>query len=327
MQKILITGISGFLGSWLLKETLKRYPNVEVTALMRNKPIITNNMLNEIDLSNVRIITGSITDYNLIDYIVSRYEIDTIFNFAANSIVRTCQEMPLHSLMDNVYGSACVLEAARNHKTVKQIIQFASDKSYGEAKELPYKEDETPLKGMRPYECTKTLIDMWSQMYQKNYNVPVTVIRSANLYGPGDPNSSRLLPQVCTNIAMNKNPWLYSGVADYIREFVYIEDAVDYIFNLVEKCELNESLKYECYNLGTGNIFSIKDLVQKIIDISGKNLKIDIKEKELPFMEIKEQYLSLDKSVNKLEWKAYYTGEMFDVSLTETYNYYHGLIS
>lgn len=327
MKSVLITGISGFAGSWMLRDVQRKYPNVEITGLMRNKPVITNNMLNEIDLSKIRIITGSITDYNLMDYIIGRYEIDTIFNFAANSIVRVCQDMPLHSLMDNVYGSACIFEAARNHKNVKLIVQMASDKSYGEAKELPYKEDETPLKGTRPYECTKTLVDMWAQMYQKNYDIPIVVIRSANLFGPGDPNSSRLIPQVCTSIASNKNPWVYSGVADYVREFVYIEDAVDFMFNLVNKCELNETLKYECYNLGTGNVLKVKDLIQKLIDISGKDLSIDIKEKELPFMEIKEQYLSLDKIANKLEWKAYYTGEMFDVALTETYNYYHGLVN
>lgn len=209
----------------------------------------------------------------------------------------------------------------RNGKT---IISGNSDKSYGESKSLPYMEDDTTLKGMRPYEATKTLSDLWAQMYQKNYGTPITVFRSANVFGPADPNLSRLIPQVCTSIAKDKNPWLYKGVNDYVREFVYIDDVVDFIINLMECGDEDPSVIKECYNLGSGWVYRVEDMVQKIIDISGKDLQVDIKEKELDFYEIKEQYLSLEKSANMLGWAA---KSNLDEALVDTYNYYYQLVT
>ena len=300
---------------------------MSIHIIIKSKPNMFTSLLGEENLLNrVNIIFGDITDYKLVETVVAEYEINYIIDLAAISIVRVCNEAPLVSFYNNVYSVAVLAEITRRYNHVKQLIVSTSDKAYGQSDKLPYEEDGTPLYGMRPYEATKTLGDLWCQMYQKNYNSPITVFRSANIYGPADPNMSRLIPQVCSRVALDKNPWLYRGVDKYIREFVYIDDVIDFIITLMQKGDENPKLIRECYNLGSGNIFEIDKLVETIITISGKNISIDIKDKELDFYEIPEQYLSLEKTANLLGWKAYYTGNNFVDSLVETYNYYYDLV-
>jgi CDP-glucose 4,6-dehydratase len=325
-KKFLVTGASGFLGAYFVNHLVNNYPNIDIIIVMKNKPNMFTSFLGyEGVLNKVNVVFGDITDYKLMETIITEYEIEYIFNFAALSIVRVCNDAPLVAFYNNVYSVAILNEIVRNHKTVKQLVHMTSDKAYGVADDLPYIEDVTTLFGMRPYESTKTLADMWSQMYQKNYESPITVVRSANLFGPGDPNMSRLIPQVCTSIAQDRNPWLYNGVAGYVREFVYVEDAVDFFMNLVNKCDANHELIKQCYNLSSGNIYSIESLVKKIISISGKKLTVDIKQKELDFYEIPEQYLSPNKVREMLAWEATYVDEKFDMALGETYEYYREL--
>ncbi len=325
MLNVLVTGANGFLASKLIERINKEQPDVNIYGVVKNKPSIKNSYLlqNPELVQSINLIEGDITDYSLMEQTVVNYEIDTIVHLASNAIVRTCEQNPLDALLTNVYGAAIFNEIARTNRIVKHVISMASDKSYGTSESLPYIEDVTPLRGMRAYESTKTLMDMWSQMYQHNYKTPVSIIRSANLFGPGDSNYSRLVPQVCMSIANDINPWLWEGVADYIREFVYIDDATDFILNLIDAGESDPTLIPQCYNLGTGNIFSIKDLVERIIYITGKDLQVDIKKKTIDFKEIEKQYLSLDKSRDLLGWEAIYIGESFDTALSETYEYYH----
>jgi len=323
MENILVTGVHGFLASRLVEKILADYRNVNIFGITRHTPSYKRSyLLQEMMDSDVNFIQGDICNYSLMNNVVTEYEIDTIIHLASNAIVRSCEQDPLGTMMNNVYGTAVFAELARQHKKIKHLICMASDKSYGVSEKLPYVEDETPLKGKSVYEASKTLADMWSQMYQSNFGVPITVIRSANLFGPGDSNHSRLIPQACTSISNNKNPWLWDGVAEYIREFVYVDDAVDFILNLIKKGEENSKIIPQCYNLGTGNTFMIKELVQKLINVTKKNLKIDIKVKDMEFKEIPKQYLSLEKSKRMLNWEAKYTGELFDKALLETYEYY-----
>jgi len=326
-MNILITGISGFVGSNFTRYLLNAYPDANIVGVIKNKPDVRTSILfdNEI-LPRITVAFGDILDADFIDAIVTRYEIDTIVHLASLSIVRSCNENPLYALYTNVVGSAVIQEVARRHKHVKHVINFTSDKSYGQAETLPYFEDKTSLKGIHPYECTKTLSDMWSQMYQINYDLPVSIVRSANIFGPGDSNFSRLIPQVCTSIAKDKNPWLWSGVANYVREFVYIDDVSQFLINLIDKGRDNPDLIKHAYNLGSGNVFKIKDLVEKFVSITGKELVVEIKEKETDFKEIPEQYLSLDKTKEKLGWEAFYVKEQFDYALTVTYNYYANIV-
>ena len=323
MDNLLITGISGFIGSSLAKKIIDKYPEVNIYGIIKDNPSIkTAPSLYQDLFGKITVIGGDITDYNLIYNTITNFEIDIVINMASISIVRICEENPLNALYVNTLGTGIIAEAVRNCRTVKHFITMSSDKSYGTSYSLPYREEETPLKGTHPYETTKTLCDIWCQMYQKNYKTPITVIRSANVFGPGDMNLSRLVPQVCINLANNKNPWLWSGVSKYVREFIYIDDVIDFILNLISKGKEIPELIPECYNLGSGNVFTIEEFANKFVFLSGKNLQLELKEKELNFKEIPEQYLSLTKTREKLEWNASYINEKFDEALISTYNYY-----
>ena len=327
MNNLLVIGSTGFWGSNFVCEVVRKYPDVRVVCLIKDKVNSNQSLLFDPEIwPNLNVVFGDILDYNTIERVVTDYEIDVIVNFASVSIVRICEDNPLYALNVNVLGTGIVAEVARNHKKVKHIIISTSDKAYGDSP-LPYKEHIPISIGKRPYEATKALCDLWCQMYQYNYGVPITVVRSANLFGPGDPNMSRLVPQSCVRLVKNESPFLWSDAAEYIREFVYIDDAVDFILNLIKKGQESPEIIKDCYNLGTGEIFKIKDLVNRLIKVSGKDIDIEIKDKEFSFAEIPEQYLSLKKSEEKLGWKAKFVGEQFDVALVNTYNYYYDLIN
>ena len=327
LGSIFITGATGFWGSNFVCEVVRKYPDVRVVCLVKDKINSNQSLLFDPEIwPNLNVVFGDLLDYHSIERIVTDYEIETIVNFASVSIVRICEDNPLYALNVNVIGTGILAEIARNHKKVKHLVTISSDKAYSDSF-LPYVEDVSPLKGKRPYEATKSLCDLWCQMYQYNYGVPITVVRSANLFGPGDPNMSRLIPQSCARLVKNESPFLWSDAAEYIREFVYIDDAVDFILNLIKKGHESPEIIKDCYNLGTGEIFKIKDLVNRLIKVSGKDIDIEIKDKEFSFAEIPEQYLSLKKSEEKLGWKAKFVGEQFDVALVNTYNYYYDLIN
>jgi len=328
MKNVLILGVQGFIGSSLAKKIISSYPEVNIFGIIKDNPSIkvSPSLYQEL-IGKITLIGGDIIDYNLIYNTLTDYEIDTVINMASVSIVRICEENPLHALYVNTLGTGIVAEAIRNCRTVNHFITMSSDKAYGTSYSLPYREDETPLKGNRPYETTKTLCDLWCQMYQLNYKTPITVIRSANVFGPGDMNLSRLVPQVCMSLAKDKNPWLWSGVSKYVREFIYINDVVDFILHLIHKGQETPEIIRDCYNLGSGNIFTIENFAKKFISISGKDLQLDFKEKEFEFKEIPEQYLSLTKSREKLEWNASYVNDKFDEALISTYNYYNDYIN
>jgi nucleoside-diphosphate-sugar epimerase len=324
MKNILVTGASGFVGTHVVRELVMTYQETtNVYILFKNYPSNRDlGVLDEDIMPYCHVITGDMRDYKKMEDIIVRYEIDTIINLGAWSIVSVCNDSPLLALENNVLGSANIFEVARNHKSVKHIITFTSDKSYGDSDKLPYVEDETQLNGKRPYEATKSLIDLWAQMYINTYNTPISIIRSANIFGEGDRNFSRLIPQVCTSLANNKNPWLWEGVADYVREFVYIKDVTEFILNLMDVGEEKPHLITQAYNLASNNVYSIKDLVNRIIKVTGKEALLEIRKKDIDFKEIPKQYLSGAKSKSLLDWEAVYTGEYFDEALINTYNYY-----
>lgn len=326
MENVFITGIQGFIGSSLAKAIVEKRPDVNVVGLVRDYP--SNKQARTLyDLTGkINLVQGDLLDRSLLERVITEYEIDTIFNFAALAIIRICEDAPFNALNVNVLGSGLVAELARNHKKVKHVIQFTSDKAYGSAEKLPYVEGVTPLKGTRPYETTKSLVDMWCQMYQVNYHTPISVIRGANVFGPGDPNYSRVVPQFCRSIARDQNPWLWEGVAGYKREFIYVDDVTDFLLYLVDKGKDNPALIPDCYNLGSGNVFTMKDFGERLIKVAGKNLEMVLKKKDFGFGEIEEQYLSLEKTKSRLGWTAKYVGPKFDEALLNTYHYYHKLV-
>lgn len=299
INNVLITGAAGFMGVNLYSRLLK-------SADMKDSKIVLfyHHEKPSVDFSsasNVVAIQGSLNDYNLLCEIINKYDINTIYHFGSNSIVRKCASDPFNAYLTNVMGTVTLLEAVRNvgMNTIKKIIVSTSDKVYGHAPH-PYTE-ETAFMPKYTYESTKACQDIIAQNYFFNYGLPINIIRCSNIYGPNDPNTSRLIPNVIRCINNKENPKLHSGVKDFIREFVYVEDLIDALF-LIESKAVNG----EVYCVGGTGDISIIDFINKICKVMNHTKGIDVIEKPANFQEIAEQ--SIDSSKLKaLGWVPKFT--------------------
>ena len=158
----------------------------------------------------------------LLERALGDYEVDTVFHLAAQTLVGTANRSPLPTFETNIRGTWVLLEACRR-MDVARVVVAASDKAYGAHDELPYREDFA-LQPRFPYDVSKAATDLIARSYFHTYGLPVAVTRFANLYGGGDLNFSRLVPEAVAAALQGRRPVIRSdGTPE--RDFLYVEDA------------------------------------------------------------------------------------------------------
>jgi len=297
-KNVLVTGATGFVGSWLTKSLVEKKANV--VALVRDH--IPDSPLNYMGTypKLKAVVDGDIINYDTVNRIFNEYDIDICFHLAAQTIVGTANRSPLPTFETNIKGTWNVLEVALKSETLERIVIASTDKVYGEPIKLPITEDHL-LSGTYPYDGSKACVEILARTYFKTYGVPVAITRCCNIYGGGDLNFSRIVPDTVRSIIFNKNPIIRSDGTP-VRDFIYISDAVNAYLTLTENLD-KKNVKGEAFNFGSNSPIKILDLVNKIIKISGKNLKPVIKGKGKPKGEISVQYLSSEKAKKILKWK------------------------
>jgi len=217
-KNVFITGCTGLLGSWLTKALVERGANI--IGLIRD--LVPKSNL-EWSGFNGKIITvrGELEDYFLLERILNEYEIDTVFNLAAQTIVTIANRNPISTFQTNIKGTWNILEACRRSPKVERIIFASSDKAYGAQNKLPYNED-TPLEGRHPYDVSKSCADLLCKSYYETYGLPVCVTRCGNFYGGGDLNFNRIVPGTIRSVIKAKKPVIRSD-GTMIRDYFYIE--------------------------------------------------------------------------------------------------------
>lgn len=289
-SNILITGINGFLGSHCAEHFLAA--GAHVIGIVKD----LNRKSQEGILRRCSIVEGDIRDIDVIRYALSKYEADYVLHLAAQPIVRICNSDPYTAYMTNVVGTLNVMESLRVLKTrPTKVIGISSDKAYGPANKLPYTE-ESELVVACSYCTSKSCQDMIMRSYAKTYDLPVVVVRAGNLYGPGDLNTSRLIPRSILRMLSGQPPVLYSSVAEFVREFIYVDDAVGAFEVLLDK-----GVPGEAYNIGGTPPRKILDVIRMIRDKVDTSIGVELIEKD--FYEIKEQYLCADK-LKALGWAS-----------------------
>jgi CDP-glucose 4,6-dehydratase len=143
---------------------------------------------------------ADLTDHDALVRVLNEHEVDTVYHLAAQTIVGTANRSPLATWEANVRGTYTLLEACRGLGGVKRVVVASSDKAYGDHDELPYREDFA-LQPRYPYDVSKACTDLIARSYATTYHLPVAVTRLANLYGPGDLNWSRIIPDSARALA------------------------------------------------------------------------------------------------------------------------------
>lgn len=282
MSRILITGANGFLGSRLAYLSLNCDDSNTVFGLYREK-----NHKTPKEAKPIVYLQCDINDLEGLKRIISDYEIEVVYHLAAQSIVRIANTNPLYCFQNNVIGTANVLESVRQINPKIKVVCASSDKAYGEHEELPYQEDFA-LKAGDPYSTSKACGDLVAQSYAKTYGLNVNIIRSANIYGPGDMNLSRIIPNTILRIKKGQKPQIYSGVMDFVREFIYVDDVCS-----AYQIAAHAGVYGQSFNVGTSHVFKVSDLIGKICVMMGWNEGIEVIDKS--FHEITTQYLTSAK--------------------------------
>lgn len=311
-RPVFVTGASGLLGSWLVRQLLGA--GADVVTLVRDwvprSEFIASGLVND-----VRIVRGDVRDQETLERALGEYEIATVIHLAAQAIVGVANRNPVSTLDTNVRGTWTLLEAAARTPTVKQIVTASSDKAYGDQEILPYKED-APVSGRHPYDVSKSCADLIAQMYASAFALPVCVTRCGNFYGGGDLNWNRIVPGTIRSVLRGERPTIRSD-GRYTRDYIYVEDGARAYMTLAEKLGEHPALAGQVFNFSYERRMTVLELVDRILEVMGSSLKPDVRNEASN--EIRDQYLDATKARTMLGWRPAFE---FDDSLRATVDWY-----
>jgi CDP-glucose 4,6-dehydratase len=311
-KRVLITGYEGFLGSNLTKVLIDCGAYIAGVDIIKNKPLSVLDGFRK----DIVCIKGNINNLKFVKNIINKYKPQVIFHLAAEAIVGECNKNPVKAFKSNIEGTWNILEALRAKKFVEAIVVASSDKAYGSHKTLPYKEGAA-LKGNHPYDVSKSCADLICYTYWNTYRAPVCVTRCGNIYGPGDLNYSRVVPDAIRCSLKNMQFKIRSD-GKFTRDYVYVEDIVNGYITLAEKMK-KLKLCGEAFNFSDENPITVMELVKKIYRLENKNPDYKVLNKAR--YEIKHQYLCSRKARRILGWGPKYTLEK---GLKKSIDWYKG---
>ena len=298
-KNVLITGFDGFLGSHLTKQLIVDGANVVGLDIKtrRKETILTHN-----EYKMIKVVKGSVVNVDLIGRLIRKHSIDIVFHLAAKAIVGNSMRNPIEAFITNISGTWTVLENCRKNNSVKAIVIASSDKAYGSHKNLPYREDAS-LRGAHPYDVSKSCADLISYTYYHTYGLPVSIVRCGNIYGPGDFNFSRIVPDAIRCMLSGRKLKIRSD-GKFTRDYVYVKDIVDGYILIAENLAQGR-FAGESFNFSNEDPITVKSLVENIYALTGKKPFYQILNKAV--YEIKHQYLASGKARKMLGWKPSYT--------------------
>ena len=296
MNNIIVTGGLGILGREVVNQLLKNKDNfiIIIDKEKSKKKIETFKQ----DLKKVKLLNIDFTNKKKFFLVLKKYKISTVFHLGAVTQVLEAYNNPYKTFNSNIMGTINILEAIKDLNKNINFIYSSSDKAYGELKKKEYYEN-FPLKGDFPYDVSKSASDLIAQTYSKTYQINIGIVRSGNIYGPGDFNTDRLIPHVVTSYLKNKKPILRSN-GKLIRDYLYVSDVARAYITLMSYMKKKKQ-KLFIYNVGSKENFRVITLVNNIKKILDKNhLKPLILNNSN--IEIKRQKLNFNKIKRELNW-------------------------
>jgi CDP-glucose 4,6-dehydratase len=319
-KSVLVTGGQGFIGSWLSERLLDEGARVVVPR--RDIPALSRFRLNGLE-ERCDAVQADLLEYDSLVRLINEYDVAAVFHLAAQTIVGTAHRSPHSTFESNVRGTYNLLEACRATGVVgdpvERIVVASSDKAYGAHEELPYRE-ELPLQAAYPYDVSKACTDMIARSYAATYELPVAVARLANVYGGGDVNFSRIVPDTARALVAGDRPVIRSdGTPE--RDYLHASDAVEAYLAIGDSLP---RLRGRAWNVGPGEPVSVLDISTRLIAVSGKDLEPDIQGTGTPSGEIDRQHLDSTRIRDELDWSPRVG---LDEGLSEAWSWYERVLS
>jgi CDP-glucose 4,6-dehydratase len=295
-RRSLVTGAHGFAGAWLCRSLLDAGETVTGYDRGRSAGSVLSLLGLEAEVETVR---GDLVDAELLASTVGDRRIDTVFHLAAQTLVGEANASPAPTFDSNVRGTWTLLEACREGG-VEAIVVASSDKAYGPSDDLPYTE-QTPLRASFPYDASKAAADLIARSYWHTYRLPVAVTRFANIYGGGDLNFSRLIPETVTAVLDGRRPVIRSDGSPE-RDYLYVEEAAGAYLAIAAGLREGQ-LGGEAFNAGGGEPHSVREVVELVCELAGADLEPDFQGEGTPPGEIDRQWLDATKLIEMTPWQ------------------------
>jgi GDP-4-dehydro-6-deoxy-D-mannose reductase len=298
-KRVLITGISGFVGSHLTEKLLEVGANV--SGLVRRHAVPEYPNISHIP-NKINLIEGNFNDMSSLINAIETSEPDVIFHLGAQSFVPTSFRCPIETIEVNTLGTANLLEAVRKSKNNVKRIQLAmTSEEYGFVKpdEVPISE-QNPLRPMSPYASSKVAAEYIARTYYKAYGVPIIITRAFNHTGPrrGLQFVASVIARQITKCLINNTNEITLGYAQAIRDFTDVRDIVQGYILAVEKAKLSTP-----YNFGHGFGITIENLAKLTGKVNNIDIKINTDKSRFRPSEVEILICDYSKAKNELGYK------------------------
>lgn len=307
MEKVLIFGVGGFVGSYLSREFIEHGYAV----------IGTDKTRSSILPSEVRFYESDLLDTEAVEGLVNKIQPDIIVNLAAISSVGASWNIPQTTMQVNVVGALNIMEAAKKSEKKPKILFVGSSEEYV-ISDFPMNEDR-PLNASNPYGISKVTQEQFAKLYREQYDLKIYCVRPFNHTGVGQ-RDSFVLPSFCKQVAeieKSGEPGVMKvGNLKVKRDFSHVKDIVRAYRLIVESdnCEL-------IYNVGSGNAYSLEEMLRYIVSLSSQEITIEVDQSR--FRPTDQPVICCDYNLIKTElgWEPQYTvfdalKEMFENFIT-----------
>lgn len=305
MSRVLIFGAGGFVGSYLCKEFLNNGYKVSGTDKGEGSALPS-----EVDFYRTDLMQA-----NEVEKLIGQIQPDIIVNLAAISSVGASWNMPQTTMAINVIGALNIMEAARKNEQKPRILFVGSSEEYV-ISENPLDEN-TQLNANNPYGISKVTQEQFAKLYREQYGLKIYCVRPFNHTGIGQ-RDSFVLPSFCKQVAeiekSGKDGKIQVGNLKVKRDFSHVKDVVRAYRMIVESDNCNQ-----IYNVGSGNAYSLEDMLTYIIGLSNQHIEIEVDQNRIRPTD--QPVICCDRSLigKELGWEPQYN--VYD-ALKEMYEYY-----
>ena len=309
-MKLLVTGGAGFIGSNFIHYLLEKYPDYYI--INYDKLTYAGNLENLVAIQesiNYKFVQGDILNKELLEYVVTTFEVDVIVNFAAESHVDRSITNSSEFVITNVLGTQILLEVAKKHSL--RFIQISTDEVYGTLGPTGYFTEDTPLSPNSPYSASKASSDFLVRSYHETFGLNINITRCSNNYGPYQ-FPEKLIPLMIINAIKGKSLPVY-GDGQNIRDWLHVKDHCSAIDLVIHKGKSGE-----VYNIGGHNERTNIVIVEHILETLGVSKKL------ITFVpdRLGHDYryaIDSSKIQSELGWKPIYS---FEEGIKETISWY-----
>ena len=302
-KSVFLTGAEGFIGSHMVESLVKQNFNVKALVLYNSfKDIGWLKTIDKKILKNVEIIFGDLRDKGSYKKIANK--VDFIINLAALIGIPYSYVASKNYIDVNISGVHNLLELIKN-SNIERFIQTSTSEVYGTAQFIPMNEKH-PINPQSPYAATKAAADHLCMSYYYSFNLPITILRPFNTYGPRQ-STRAVIPTIINQIS-KKVQTVKLGSINTTRDFNFVEDTVSAYLKSLKK---NKLLDGQIINVGSNFEVSINDIYKTVCKFYNRYPKIQIEKKRIrpSKSEVKRLYSCNKKAIKLLKWKPKFSGK------------------